>query len=183
MPAAKTSTEDQARAKRLGRIIWDWREDRGLKRPEMISRMAAYPGGNISADYLGKLEYGTRSLAGASVEVREAIRLALRIPAATWVEKTGLYVPDDAPEPTTPLPRQGGSISERARKEMSFPIIDDLPTSLEDAIRKYGEDYPQLQDPQIQQQLALARFYTGKGPQTAKDWLAYYLSIASWIGT
>jgi hypothetical protein len=63
------------------------------------------------------------------------------------------------------------------------PTVDDLPPGLEDAIRRYGEDYPALHDPTVQQQLALARFYTGRGPQTARDWLAYYLSIASWIGT
>ncbi|WP_157448795.1 helix-turn-helix domain-containing protein [Deinococcus peraridilitoris] len=62
-------------------------------------------------------------------------------------------------------------------------LLDDLPPGLEEAIRKYGEDYPPLRDPKIQQQLALARFYTGRGPQSASQWLAYYLSIASWIGT
>ena len=58
----------------------------------MVNEMAKM-GGDITPDYLNKLESGTRSLASASLEVREAMRTVLGVSRSEWEETTGLHTP------------------------------------------------------------------------------------------
>jgi len=147
----------------VGDFIKRRREKLGLTQEQVTERA-----GITSSNYLSYIENGRVNLARS--KYLGAIADVLNLTA-----EEVLAINPDA--------RITITATERTIDPGAFPIIDDLPSGLHDAIRKYGEGYPQLQDPQIQQYLALARFYTGRGPQTAEQWLAYYLSIASWIGT
>lgn len=65
-----------------------------MNRPETVREALKHdPRAAISSDYLAKLEYGDRSLATASMDVREALRLALDVPRAAWESATGLATP------------------------------------------------------------------------------------------
>jgi phage repressor protein C with HTH and peptisase S24 domain len=81
-----------ARAKELGERLADLRRQLGLKRPAFVREMERH-GVQISADYLGKLEYGARSLENASPEIREAIRSVLGLTREEWQAQFGLYLP------------------------------------------------------------------------------------------
>lgn len=80
------------RATQIGRLVKEWRLDRGLNRPETVNEMSKL-GVDTTPDYLNKLESGTRSLASASLEIREALRTVLGITRSEWEDKTGLHVP------------------------------------------------------------------------------------------
>lgn len=80
------------RAVQLGKLLRSWRNERGLSRPELVAEVAKL-GQSFTPDYLNKLEAGTRSLANASLDLREALRLVLGITRDEWKDKTNLHVP------------------------------------------------------------------------------------------
>jgi len=88
---AMPSTVDE-RAYELGRYVREKRLDRGMNRPTVSSEIAKL-GIDVSADYLAKIEAGTRSLASMSLPKREALRHVLGIRRDDWIEVTGLYSP------------------------------------------------------------------------------------------
>ncbi|GGN32430.1 S24 family peptidase [Deinococcus daejeonensis] len=65
----------------------------GLKRPAFVSEVEKL-GQSMTADYLNKIEAGTRPLSKVSIELREAMRQVLKFSREKWVEGTGLYTPD-----------------------------------------------------------------------------------------
>jgi SOS-response transcriptional repressor LexA len=85
-----SSEDGEARAKELGLKLTEHRRRIGLKRPAFVREMRRH-GIEITPDYLGKLEYGTRSLAATSPEVREAIRAVLSLSHEKWRQDFGLY--------------------------------------------------------------------------------------------
>jgi SOS-response transcriptional repressor LexA len=87
----RVSSEDgEARARELGLKLTEHRRRIGLNRPAFVREMRRH-GVEITPDYLGKLEYGTRSLAATSPEVREAIRAVLSLSHERWRAEFGLY--------------------------------------------------------------------------------------------
>lgn len=83
----------------LARLLKGWRTRKGLSRTEAVVELEKL-GVEISYGYLNKLESGARSLASASIEIREGIRQMLGIPKEEWEAETGLYVPLDADKTT-----------------------------------------------------------------------------------
>lgn len=63
----------------------------------------------------------------------------------------------------------------------TIPRDVQISDSLREAIEKHGGRHPLLRNPKVQQQLALAQFYDGRGPQHPDDWLAYFLSVERWL--
>lgn len=91
MPPKAVPPEKDPRAVELGEWLMQERLSRGLKRPELVQLGLRHdPRAALTPDYLSKLEYGTRSLASASLDVREAIREGLGVSAAAWEAATGL---------------------------------------------------------------------------------------------
>jgi transcriptional regulator with XRE-family HTH domain len=84
---------ESERAKMLGKLIADWRRDKGLSRPETLTELAKQ-GVELSYSHLQKMEKGERSLASASVEIREGLRHLFGITHSEWTAKTGLYTPE-----------------------------------------------------------------------------------------
>ncbi|WP_181392024.1 hypothetical protein [Deinococcus irradiatisoli] len=144
------SVAKDARAKELGDWLFAWRQKRGLSRPETIAEALKHdPRASISPDYLSKLEYGLRSLASASLDVREALRLALGIKREVWEEETGLLVPasyeliPDSPNPS--YTSRSRALSAGAKYGSRY---GDLPRRREievpDALREAAEQYGHL---------------------------------------
>lgn len=87
------SAPKDPQAVQLGEWLMQRRIRAGYNRPEMVKRAQDIrPDAQISQDYLGKLEYGTRSLLAASDAVREGLRLGLGIKPDEWEAVTGLQV-------------------------------------------------------------------------------------------
>lgn len=181
-PESKASDFDNARAIELGRILRMLRDETGLNRPEFVAQMAFYPQGEIKPDYLNKLESGTRSFARATLEVREAIRLVAGVTKEDWMDLTGLFVPEDAPEPTSPRNVQfifdelkiERSIKSRKPKPETQKRPDvPLPPGLQKLIDEYSHKWPELQDPDLQQGLAQMR-RRGPGPETFEEWEEFF---------
>jgi hypothetical protein len=145
--------------------------DKGLKAPS-LAHSVEKQGQQISPDYIRKLVRGERELAGMPLELREAVRRALRVPAPEWEEATGLATAADiSPDLTFPAQLY-------PRREEVY-----LPQGLLDAVERYGDDpeYAGLRDPAIQRELAGVRGLTG-GPETAGEWLAFFLGNRRWLG-
>jgi len=162
------------RAIDLGRIIKSKRLDLGLNRPAFVREMARH-GEEITPDYLNKLESGVNSLTRASLKVREGIRIVLGYSREEWQTKTGLYAADlDPVEPPSGFP---APLYPR-RQEVY------MPEGLKDAIKLFGgvPEYAELNDPEIQRQLAQVRGFNG-GPQTAGEWLEFYRANRPWLKT
>ncbi|MFC5596763.1 helix-turn-helix domain-containing protein [Deinococcus cellulosilyticus] len=152
------------RAEQHGRLLKEWREDRGIKRTELI-KMLADQGVTLSYDYVNKIEGGTRALSGVDIEIREAWRHILGVSQEEWEEKTGLKVMDLIPEPS-PL-------------TFEYEKLLPIPATLQKAIDEFGEEYPDLFDPAWQRTLAGLRFEDGMavGPQTPEHWVDQYLLL------
>ncbi|GGB64809.1 hypothetical protein GCM10008019_21190 [Deinococcus soli (ex Cha et al. 2016)] len=103
--AVSAERSKDPRAVELGQWLMDRRQHLGLKRPELVKRaLEVRPDAPISPDYLGKLEYGARSLAAAHEGVREGLRVALELSPETWTHATGLDVPTGDLSAPTPAP-------------------------------------------------------------------------------
>ncbi|THF88431.1 helix-turn-helix transcriptional regulator [Deinococcus sp. KSM4-11] len=168
--AERLSSEFE-RAVKHGRLIRERRLDLGLKRPAFVSEVAKH-GQDMSPDYLNKIEAGTRALANASPELREAIRAVLGYSREQWQELTGLY----SPSPTAPATTYtGGSPIPPVVPHRDLPI--EIPRELQEVIDQYGETYPELHTPTMQRILIAPRNYGGpaNGPQTAEQWFEYFL--------
>ena len=84
----------------LGVWLREQRRRLGLTRPQLVAEaLRARPHARLSQNYLAKLEYGERGLTQAAPDVREALRTALKVPAAEWTRATGLPA-QDAGAPT-----------------------------------------------------------------------------------
>ena len=123
--------ESQARAKELGRWLKTRRLEIGLNRPEMAEEVRRRVG-EFTADYLAKIEGGSRPLYKASVEIREAMRGTFRMSVDAWREETGLFVP----EPKHNLMRRAED--REARATVAIPQF----ASLAEGIRKTLEHTP-----------------------------------------
>jgi len=132
-----------ARAVSLGKLIKEKRLDLGLNRPAFVREMARH-GEEITADYLNKLESGAASLARASLEVREGIRIVLGFSVEAWHQATGLYTGLEAPAVPTPVKRE---------RELPAPLAQMIEE------KKHLDDA--LLQPRWQQYLAGQRFSTG----------------------
>ena len=90
---AMTDEALERRAEEHGRLIKRRRLDLGLKRPAFVAEIAKL-GQDMTADYLNKLEAGTRHLSNVSPVLRDAMRVVLGFSREEWIELTGLYTPD-----------------------------------------------------------------------------------------
>ncbi|WP_158680087.1 helix-turn-helix domain-containing protein [Deinococcus sp. NW-56] len=156
------------------RWLTDTREDLGLTQTEVDRRTRELgPKFRVSQSYLSQIESGTRPFTDLGPERMDALRRVYRISAEEWVRRTGvsLMTPDALEHP-------GGG--ESAPPPPLFPEYE-VPPALQEAIELYGDKFPRLRSESVRRNLSLARYYEGSGPQTAADWLSYYLSIAKWI--
>ncbi|MFC6591705.1 hypothetical protein ACFP81_06545 [Deinococcus lacus] len=160
------------RAVELGEWLSGWRRQRGLNRPETVNEALKHvPHAKISPDYLSKLEYGTRSLASASPEVREGLRQALNIPAEVWEEETGLLVPAPTVPPSAFDPRTLFHPPAQRHREKRT-----LWPNLAAMIEEKQERYPQLRETRWQQHLNQTRFANGKDPDP-DGWFEMYQAM------
>lgn len=112
-----------ARAVELGGWLMQQRLARGLKRPETVQLALQHdPRAALSPDYLSKLEYGTRNLAAAALDIREAIREALKISRPDWEAATGLATGDPL-QSAVDLVRMG---AEPINGEYPVPLLGDV---------------------------------------------------------
>lgn len=161
------------RAARHGHLIKERRLDLGLNRPAFVTEMRRH-GQEITPDYLNKLESGRAPLARASVEVREAIRAVLGWDADTWFEKTGLFSPAATsgrrPPPVPPVV-----------DPIEMPLV--IPDALQQMIDEHGGRYSQLHNERALRILTAPRLFGGptEGPQTADQWLDYFLMIRGYL--
>lgn len=82
------------RAKELGKQLREWRKARGLAAvdvPEELKKL----GLELSYSHYTKMEGGARSLASASLDLREGLRHLYRLSISAWEDATGLHVPLD----------------------------------------------------------------------------------------
>ncbi len=143
MPAEDKRTRDHAR------FLRERMEDRGLNAPALGRLMLAY-GEKVSDDYLRKLARGYSDLSSASLSVREAIRKALKVPAAEWEEVTGLATA------TAIDPDIQGTMGDNDPPGFPEPLYattDEIymPEALKEAIDRFGDDpeYAGLRDPDL----------------------------------
>lgn len=171
MPKAPPSSSKDPRAVELGEWLMAKRLARGLKRPETVQLGLQYdPRAALTPDYLSKLEYGTRSLAAAALDVREAIREALGITRETWEKETGLATGETRPK--THAERRGWVLPEEEEPE--------IPEALQIAADKYGHgDNAPLAERRWLLELADLDFR--EEPETPEDWLAIYSRLSKLI--
>ncbi|MDP9764910.1 LexA family protein [Deinococcus enclensis] len=77
----------------------------------------------LSPDYLSKLEYGTRSLAAAALDIREALRSALNISRSDWTAATGLATEHDPDQSARDLVKMG---AEPINGRYPVPVLGDV---------------------------------------------------------
>ena len=142
-PLAMPEARD-ARAVSLGKLIKEKRLDLGLNRPAFVREMARH-GEEITPDYLNKLESGAASLARASLEVREGIRIVLGFSLEAWHHSTGLYTGAETPAPVQAVQ----------------PRLRELPAALAQMVEEKKHLDSMLTEPRWQQYLAGQRFSTG----------------------
>ncbi|AWN24037.1 hypothetical protein DKM44_12990 [Deinococcus irradiatisoli] len=143
MPAA------ESRAQVHARLLRDWMADKGLKAPSLALSVEKQ-GQQISPDYIRKLVRGERELSGMPLELREAVRRALRVPAEEWEEATGLATAvdiDPDPSPTLPIP---------TRRTW------ELPDALQQMIDERKHLDPSLLEERWQQYMARQKFSSGE---------------------
>ena len=172
MPKGTASTKKDPRAVELGEWLMSQRLAKGLKRPEAVQIGLQHdPRAALTPDYLSKLEYGTRSLASAALDVREAIREALGISREAWERETGLATGE--PRPLTDAERRGWVLPD----EDQGP---EIPEALRVAAEKYGHgDNAPLAERRWLEELADLDFR--EEPETPEDWLALYSRLSKMI--
>lgn len=166
------SGESDSRAQIHARLLRGWMEDKGLKAPSLALSVEKQ-GQQISPDYIRKLTRGERELASMPLDLREAVRRALRVSANDWEDATGLATAADInPDPLAGFPAP----LYKKRDEVY------MPQGLLDAIELFGDvpEYADLKNPDVQRQLANHRGFDG-GPQTAGQWLAFFQANKPWI--
>jgi hypothetical protein len=164
--------ESDSRAQVHARLLRGWMGDKGLKAPSLALSVEKQ-GQQISPDYIRKLTRGERELASMPLELREAVRRALRVSANDWEDATGLATAADIdPDPLVGFPTP----LYRKRDEVY------VPEGLLEAIKLFGDvpEYADLKLPDVQRQLANHRGFDG-GPQTAGQWLAFFQANKPWI--
>lgn len=155
------------------RWLLERREDLSLTQTEVDRRTRQLgPNFRISQSYLSQIEKGTRPFTDLGPERMDALRRVYGVSAEEWVRRTGvsLMTPDDLARPSTAA-------------EVAQPITYEykVPDALQEAIDEYGDRFPAMRSEPVIRNLSLAQYYDGRGPQTAEEWLSYYLSIAKWI--
>lgn len=169
-----TGTDPDERAAAHGQIIKAKRLKLGLNRPAFVAEMAKH-GQDITPDYLNKLERGKAPLARASLDVREGIRTVLGYDQHRWQELTGLYTPNDSPPPRRPPPVPP------VVDPITLPLV--IPPELQEVIRDYSQQFPELSNETTLRALVAPRLFAGhsQGPQTAEQWLEYFLMNRRWF--
>lgn len=163
------------RAEHHGRLIKRRRLELGLKRPAFVAEMEKL-GLDMTADYLNKLEAGSRFLSNASPKLRDAIRQVLGYSLEEWAEATGLYIPphrDNGSEP-----RGGPPIPPRL-PPVELPL--EIPPNLQAAIDKYGDDYPEFRNEQNLRAITSLSRYGGAGDPEPHQWLEILLTNRRWL--
>jgi len=145
----------ETRVQMHARLLRGWMADRGLKAPSLALSVEKQ-GQQISPDYIRKLVRGERELAGMPLELREAVRRALRVPAQDWEEATGLATAVDINPDDTPL------------------LASPIPKALAEAAKEYGGEFAH---PMWQRHLA-ELYFRGEPPKTPKAWYFLYLSLS-----
>jgi hypothetical protein len=149
----------ESRAVLHARLLRGWMDDRGLKAPSLALSVERQ-GQQISPDYIRKLTRGERELASMPLELREAVRRALRVASNDWEAATGLATAADIdPDPLALVAKQPTSL--------------DLPDTLRGFIDEYGRKFKELLEPRWQRWLANTDFR--EEPETPEDWLAVFL--------
>ncbi|WP_407570694.1 helix-turn-helix domain-containing protein [Deinococcus altitudinis] len=141
-------------------------DEAGMPMPTYLSQMANGKVNWVRSDYFPAL---VRVLGLKEEDVR-----FLRPEAVIEIPKSIA-----SPEQARPL-----TLQEMINNFSTQALIDvPLPEGLVKAIEEYGSNpkYAGLNRENVQRQLSLARFYDGRGPQTAVEWLTYYLSVKDWI--
>lgn len=161
----------QQRAEEHGLLIKRRRLDLGLKRPAFVSEVAKL-GQEMSADYLNKLEAGTRHLANASPALRDAIRQVLGISIEDWTELTGLYAPS-AEALASRIQREADRAQSTPQRTQS--PLRPIPTELTQMIDEKGHLAEELLTERWQQYLAGQRFSTGRA--TPERWWNLFLLL------
>lgn len=155
------------RAVQLGEWLTEQRRRAGFKRPELVAEALKHdPRVSISPDYLAKLEYGTRSLASAGPDVREALRLALHIPADEWREATGLVVPKS-------------EVFEHLTPRVST-VVRELPEDFVIFVETYAHAHPELRNPVVQQNILKSRLRDAN--LEPRRWYSIYTSLVDAFG-
>ena len=140
-----------------GEIIKRAREAIPLTQDQVAEKL------NVDKSYISKLEGGLHH-AGRSKYFPQLVEV-LKIE------------PDDVrrlnPGAVVAVPMIDPPLSDAERRGLQ-PQSPLLPPSLLEAIETYGDKYPALRQPRVQEQLALVRHWDG-GPKAADQWLDFYL--------
>ena len=154
---------------RAAQALFIRRHELGLSQEDV-----ANTAGSISQRTVSELERGKYSpdklTAGRAAALARALKWTLfDMQIATGVDFGLAEAPDPSAFPTAPYTR---------RDEVY------MPQGLQDAIKLFGQvpEYAELNDPEIQRQLAQVRGFDG-GPQTAGEWLEFYRANRPWLKT
>jgi hypothetical protein len=172
MPAG----EPDSRALSHARLLRGWMEDKGLKAPSLALSVERQ-GQQISPDYIRKLTRGERELASMPLDLREAVRRALRVSASDWENSTGLATAADIdPDPVdspAPLRYSAGARGWKVPKQEPVPI----PDALLEAARIYGENAEFAGIREYRWQRWMTESPHKQRPSTPEEWLGFYMSV------
>ncbi|MFB9994109.1 helix-turn-helix domain-containing protein [Deinococcus oregonensis] len=73
----------------------------------------------------------------------------------------------------------GGSPIRPPVEAVETPL--EIPAGLQEAIELYGGVHPQIKNEQNLRTITSARFYGGTGPQTAEEWLDFFMANRRWL--
>ena len=156
-----------------GKILKAARLKRGLTQGQLIEAV-----GIPNQSYLSALENGRYNIANSEYLPALARALDLSIEQVRAISPTAVIeisAPEVPAEPDDFLPGFPAPLYERTDEIY-------MPQGLQDAIDRYGDDpeYAPLKDEDVQRQLAMVRGFNG-GPQTAGEWLSFYLANKRWL--
>ncbi|GGK91602.1 hypothetical protein [Deinococcus radiotolerans] len=169
-------THDAETAKQHGKFLDERRQDLGLKWSEVARDMERLHGISVTADYLSKVKRGAAPLAKVSLDVREALRNVLRIPDAIWEQETGLYTPTATTSGSMSRP---GPLVKPRLPEVEVRL--EVPIGLQEAIEKYGDDYPELHLEANQRALTSLHRYGGANDLSSKEWFEVFMANRRWL--
>ena len=162
-------------AARIGEALRNRRiSDQVNKRQEDIALDA-----EISQKLVSQIERGEQDLRTSGFNTIMGLLKALKWTLADLQQATSLdFGVLDLPESLRTLPPAFPAPIYARRDEVY------MPQGLLDAIKLFGEvpEYAELQEPEIQRQLAQVRGFDG-GPQTAGEWLEFYRANRPWLKT
>lgn len=145
--------------------VLEWLEDArtraGIRSQRELDALTTKQGARISQAYYSLIINGHKRLSELGPEKMEVLRQVLKISPEEWLEKTGYSViTKDTPALT-----------------YEYEQYLEIPKSLLKAAKEYGDEYPELNDPDWQRKLAGMRFADGLGPQTPEHWVDQFLLL------